>query len=135
LEANYTKPTKPERPHVSPKGCSGCPTAWAYISSQASLSAVAGLLQTIGLDAALNGSFTGTLVLPTNDVRAVVALESIQTRQNYLLSPAQDMMQPAAPSDTSVYRHVTVLLLLLLLFLLLPSCRLWLHTLHKFRAT
>jgi hypothetical protein len=70
LEGGYTKSTKPDRPHVSPKGCSGCPTAWAYISSQASLSAVAGLLQTIGLDAALNGSFTGTLVLPTNDVRA-----------------------------------------------------------------
>jgi hypothetical protein len=54
-----------------PKGCSGCPIAWAYISSQASLSAVAGLLQTVGLDGALSGPFTGTLVLPTNDVRAV----------------------------------------------------------------
>jgi hypothetical protein len=53
-----------------PKDCGCSITAWAYITSQPSLSAVAGLLQTIGLDKALQGPFTGTLVLPTNDVRA-----------------------------------------------------------------
>ncbi|WIA21998.1 hypothetical protein OEZ85_004352 [Tetradesmus obliquus] len=70
---NITKPApaKPEKPHVQPpKGCRGCPTAWAYISSTPGLSAVAGLLKAIGLDAALAGPFNGTLALPTNDAVA-----------------------------------------------------------------
>ncbi|WIA15851.1 hypothetical protein OEZ85_012605 [Tetradesmus obliquus] len=68
---DINRPSKPDsKPHVSPKdGCSACSTttAWAYISSTPSLSAVAGLIKAIGLDAALMGPFTGTLVLPTNE--------------------------------------------------------------------
>jgi hypothetical protein len=62
------KPPQPPRHYVSPKGCSNCPTAWAYISSQPSLTAVAGMLKTVGLDTARSGLFGSTLVLPTNEV-------------------------------------------------------------------
>ncbi|WIA15850.1 hypothetical protein OEZ85_012604 [Tetradesmus obliquus] len=72
------RPSKPDsKPHVYPKGgCSACSatTAWDYISSTPSLSAVAGLIKAIGLDKALMGPFTGTLALPTNEaVAAYVA--------------------------------------------------------------
>jgi hypothetical protein len=61
--------TRLDRPFLRPKVCSSkCPTAWAYISSQPSLSAVAGLLRTVGLDTALSGPFPNTLLLPTNEV-------------------------------------------------------------------
>ena len=55
-------------------GCGTCSTttAWAYISSTPSLSAVAGLIKTIGLDTALMGPFTGTLALPTNEVSSAL---------------------------------------------------------------
>jgi hypothetical protein len=64
--------TKQDRPFVQPKGCSSsCPTAWAYITSQPSLSAIAGLLKTAGLDTALSGPFPNTFLLPTNEVTRV----------------------------------------------------------------
>lgn len=43
-------------------------TAWDYITSNPDLSSIAGVLKQLGLDAKLKGPFTGTLLLPTNDV-------------------------------------------------------------------
>jgi hypothetical protein len=44
------------------------PTAWAWISQQPQLSSIAGILTLLGADQQLSGNFTGTLLLPTNEV-------------------------------------------------------------------
>jgi hypothetical protein len=45
------------------------PTAWSVISSNPTLSEVAGVIQRLGLQAAYDRAFSGTLLLPTNEVR------------------------------------------------------------------
>ncbi|WIA38984.1 hypothetical protein OEZ86_005136 [Tetradesmus obliquus] len=42
------------------------PTAWSLITSNPALSQVAGIMQRLGLQPALSGPFSGTLLLPTN---------------------------------------------------------------------
>lgn len=49
------------------------PVAWAWISQQPQLSSIAGILTLIGADKQLSGPFTGTLLLPTNEVSCAPA--------------------------------------------------------------
>jgi hypothetical protein len=46
------------------------PTAWDFIKSQPDLSSIADIMESLGLDKSLSLPFSGTLLLPNNDVSA-----------------------------------------------------------------
>uniref|UniRef100_A0A383VCG1 FAS1 domain-containing protein n=1 Tax=Tetradesmus obliquus TaxID=3088 RepID=A0A383VCG1_TETOB len=88
------------------------PTEWSVISTNHSLSQLAGIMQRLGLQATLSRPFSGTLLLPTNDAidEYMAQVELLHQRNGIFADPATEQrmwsnLLAGVPSAARRYKH------------------------------